>query len=202
MTKPVHFATPTEGYPRVEHAMFREWLVANAGPRFRLQMSYVEGYPACSTRNKIVLNFLESDAEILMMMDDDQAPTFNPLDFINDDLDILGFPYPTIRVNEDPPIVWFPQAYDPEMGLVQAKSVGGGLTIIQRRVLEHPDMRAPYIDEFNEDGIFYTGEDITFCTRAMDAGFTVWCQMDKPLLHTKPAEMLRLWMYANGIDQI
>ena len=159
-------------------------------------MGYTSGYPASSCRNRIVELFLKTDAEFLVMMDDDQAPTCNPLDYIEHDFDVLGFPYPSIRINSDDIIPWFPSPPE-EGGLREVESIGGGCMVIARRVLEHPEMKAAFSDTYDERGVFTEGEDVAFCRRAKETGFKIWCAMDKPLLHIKPAEMLRVWSYAN-----
>jgi len=188
----VFFATPTRGELRLEHAMFREHLIATE-KRYSLQMHWVSGYPAGSVRCKIALLFLESDADFLLMLDSDQAPTNNPLDYIERDLDVLAFPSPTYRGMDKLPIRWFPEAEDPARGIVQVDEVTTGCMLIARRVLEHPAMRAPFLDEYNADGIFTSGEDQTFCRRARAAGFKVWCAMDQPLAHFKTVELLTIW---------
>lgn len=173
--------------------MFREWLAATER-RYNLRMEYAEGYPTSSVRCKVALKLRAGNADFLLMMDDDQAPTFNPLDYVADDLDVLGFPYPSVRINGEDPIVWFPAPMDEDAGLVRQDLIGGGCMLIARRVLEHPTMRAPFQDHFNDDGIWVEGEDMTFCRMAREAGFSIWCAMDKPLLHVKPAELLKIYL--------
>jgi len=192
MTK-ILFATPTRGELRLEHAMFREHLLAQER-RYSLQMHWANGYPAGSVRCKIVLTFLASDADYLLMLDSDQAPTTNPLDYVDRDLDVLTFPSPTYRgMDATTPIHWFPEAEDPERGVIEVDAGTTGCILIARRVMAHPSMRAPFLDEFNADGIFQYGEDQTFCRRARAAGFHVWCAMDTPIAHFKTAELLTLW---------
>lgn len=194
----VHVMTATRGNPRVEHALFREWLISTE-KRFKLAIGYVTGYPCASAKNKIVLNFLaDEQADYLLMIDDDQVPTNNPLDYIEYDKDILGWPYPSIRINTlHEPIVWFPKTPEPKTPMVRAEVVGGGGMLITRRVLEHPDLKAPFIDQFDENGIFEIGEDYNFCKRATKAGFEIWCALDSPLMHFKPAELYTIWSAYN-----
>lgn len=183
--------------PRVEHCLFREWLMSNER-RYTLAMGYTAGYPASSCRNRIVEVFLDSNSDFLVMLDDDQAPTSNPLDYIENDLDVIGFPYPTVRINATDNIIpWFPSPPE-STGLRRVDFIGGGCMVIARRVLEHPGMTAAFRDTYDARGVFTEGEDIAFCRRATENGFAIWCAMDKPLLHIKPAEMLRVWSYANG----
>ena len=188
----VFFATPTRGELRLEHAMFREYVITSER-RYQLHMHWASGYPAGSVRCKIALSFLKSDADFLLMLDSDQAPTDNPLDYIGRDLDVLAFPSPTYRGMDKLPIRWFPEPEDPERGIVPMNEATTGCMLIARRVLEHPAMRAPFLDEYNADGIFESGEDQTFCRRARAAGFGVWCAMNAPLAHFKTVELLTIW---------
>lgn len=196
------FQTPlraSDPRPRVEHVLFREGLLINER-RYDLTLGYTAGYPASSTRNRIANLFLESQADYLVMLDDDQAPTCNVLDYIEYDLDVVGFPYPSIRINNDNPIPWFPCPPDPDGGIREVQFVGGGCLIIARRVLEA--LKRPFEDYFSEDGLFAEGEDLTFCRRAREARFAIWCVMDKPLLHIKPVEMLTMWRYVDGLTRM
>jgi hypothetical protein len=194
----VHVMTATRGTIRVEHALFREWLIYTE-KRFKLALGYVSGYPCASAKNKIVLNFLaDRAADYLLMIDDDQLPTNNPLDYIEYDKDILGWPYPSSRTSNERPITWYPKEPEPETPMVRAEIVGGGGLLIARRVLEHPAMKAPFIDLFDENGLFKVGEDYNFCKRATEAGFRVWCALDSPLLHIKPIELYTVWSAYNG----
>ena len=195
----VFLATPTRGAVRPEHALFREWLLLTE-KRHKITARYVGGYPCSAARNKIQRAFLETDAEWLLMLDDDQVPTSNPLDHIQRDLDMVGFPYPTIRVNNLPdPILWFPCEAVEGGGLVQAEAVGGGCLLIARRVLEAPGMYPGFLDVFNEHGTHYESEDINFCRRVREAGFTIWIDLGHPLLHWKMGEVLELWQTRNAM---
>jgi hypothetical protein len=139
----------------------------------------------------------DTEAGYLLMLDDDQVPTCNPLDYIERDLDVLGFPYPTIRVNDPGQIFWFPCEAEEGAGPVKSEVVGGGCFLIARRVLEHPALVWPFIERFNDDGTICTGEDVQFCRRVWGAGFTIWIALSQPLLHWKIGEVLGLWEARN-----
>lgn len=197
MTMRVHVMTPTRGTSvRPEHAMFREWLFTHE-KRYDLWGRYVEGYPISDSRNKIVNAFLDDlDAQWLLMIDDDQAPTCNPLDYIGQDPDVLGFCYPTIRVNNPNPILWLPCLPEETAAPVRAEVVGGGCLLIARRVLEA--VRPAFVNEFSDNGLLRHSEDVTFCRRAWAAGFIVWCVLDRPVMHWKIGEVLGLWSARHG----
>ena len=178
--------------PRVELCVWREQLLSSNLP-YSLTMGYTAGYPASSTRNKIAKLFLQSNADFLVMLDDDQWPLLPPrqfLDYVLLDYDVLGFPYPSLRINAADPIPWYPSP-PTALGAQEVDAVGTGAIIIARRVLAA--IPQPFTDVFDADGIFSEGEDLSFCRRAREHGFTIHCAFDKPVAHVKPANMLLLW---------
>jgi hypothetical protein len=192
----VHLITPVHGNMRPELALFRESLAANE-KRFALTLSYSDGQPVANNRNHIVQRFLERDGDYLCMIDSDNVPLFNPLDYVERDLDVIGFPYPTWRGNDEYPIRWFP--HEPTgNGVVEIDEVGTGCILIAHRVLVHPDMRAPFMDEWDRDGLRTIGEDQSFCRRARKVGFRVFCDTSRICAHFKTLDVATLWRYING----
>ena len=162
----------------------------------QIQIQNVSGCSVVSrVRNIIADQFLESDAQHLMMIDSDM--TFDA----NDILRLMAW-------NETKPIVagigaarktekvFFSMLDQDEngnitmdkMGLVRAKRVGTGFMMVRRDVFEclrqeHPewkykdvnagkDLQAFFDFQCTPEG--YIGEDYTFCDRARAHGFTVW----------------------------
>lgn len=221
----VHVVTLNMGDVRVEQAMFREWL-ALSERRHDLVMRYSPGAgfvryadgrlepwkpilsefttrPIDANRNKIVVEFLADEAaEFLLMIDSDQMPQFNPLDYVDNDFDILGWPYPTSRVTGDNIIPWFPCEPEPGDGVVKSEVIGTGCILIARRVFEHPALASPFRFDYHENGTLRLSEDYGFCIRAREAGFTVWADLDHWVLHWKTAEMRQLWKWSqeNGLS--
>jgi hypothetical protein len=216
----VHVVTLNTGDVRIEQAMFREWL-ALSEHRHDLVLRYSPGLgiersasgdvkpwrgyddlsalptaPVTSNLNKVVAEFLaDSVADFLLIIASDQCPQFNPLDFVEHDLDVLGWPTPSCRINAPDPVPWFPCKPEPGAGIVRTEVLGGGILLIARRVLEHPAMRAPFRFVYDERGCFKLGEDYNFCLRAREAGFALWCDLDHYSLHWKTAEMWRIWQW-------
>lgn len=197
----VHVVTLTRGMMRAELGQFREWLLLQEvlkEKRYHLLLGLSDAQPVANNRNRTALRILENEAVgYLCSIDNDSVPAgFNPLDYVERDLDVVGFPYLTWRANADPPLVWIPE--DPAgRELEEVKVVGGGCLLIARRVLEHPDMRAPFLDCWDADGRRTKPEDYNFSWRARRAGFRVWCAFDKPLHHFKNVELLTLWRWIN-----
>jgi len=215
----VHVVTLNTGNVRVELAMFREWLTLSE-QRHDLVMRYSPGAgfvryadgrlepwkqgdyrefqtrPISANRNKIAAEFLDdAEAEFLLMMDSDQMPQFNPLDFVENDLDVLGWPSPTCRINDADPVPWFPRRPVPGAGIIHTEYIAGGCMLIARRVLEA--IKHPFAFRYRENGLLELSEDIDFCIKAREAGFTVWVDLEHHQLHWKIAEMGAIWKWKN-----
>jgi hypothetical protein len=161
-----------------------------------IQISNVSGCSVVSrVRNIIANEFLESQAEHLLMIDSDMT-------FYADDV------FRMLAWNQTKPIVagvgvarkkekvYFSSLDQDEdnniimdrMGLVKVKRVGTGFIMIQRNVFEtmrdaHPEWK--YMDQntgkmlqsffdFKSTPDGYVGEDYVFCDRAHEHGFTAW----------------------------
>lgn len=197
----VHVATPMIGEVRIEHAQFLQWLMLNER-RHQLLIYAVEGRPIADARCKIARRFLaDPNAEYLMMLDSDQWPCategaayHNPLDLIERDLDVVGFPYPTVRYQHpDGPLIWLPHEPMPDVDIASTNAVATGCIIIARRVLAHPALRVPFADAFNNDGTLDYSEDIDFSLKARKAGFELHVAMNRPLHHVKMLDLVDLW---------
>jgi hypothetical protein len=161
-----------------------------------IQISNVSGCSVVSrVRNIIANEFLESQAEHLLMIDSDM--TFNADDVFrmlawNQTKPIVA----GVGVARKKEKVYFSSLDQDEdnniimdrMGLVKVKRVGTGFIMIQRNVFEtmrdaHPEWK--YMDQntgkmlqsffdFKSTPDGYVGEDYVFCDRAHEHGFTAW----------------------------
>jgi len=161
-----------------------------------IQISNVSGCSVVSrVRNIIVDEFLESQAEHLLMIDSDM--TFNADDVFR----MLAWSQTKpivagVGVARKKEKVYFSSLDQDEdnniimdrMGLVKVKRVGTGFIMIQRNVFEtmrdaHPEWK--YMDQntgkmlqsffdFKSTPDGYVGEDYVFCDRAHEHGFTAW----------------------------
>lgn len=157
----------------------------------------VERRPIASNRNRIARD-CPKDAEMLVMIDADCVPPLNFLDAADADLDIIGLPMPmydrTGRIMTG--IVPLDNRETVEVGrmeVIEASAVAAGVLFIHRRVLEHPEMRAPFEDKFDEDGVLTWTEDHVFCERARKLGFQVWANLGYPLGHVKEIDIRHIW---------
>jgi len=161
-----------------------------------IQISNVSGCSVVSrVRNIIANEFLESQAEHLLMIDSDM--TFNADDVFR----MLAWSQTKpivagVGVARKKEKVYFSSLDQDEdnniimdrMGLVKVKRVGTGFIMIQRNVFEtmrdaHPEWK--YMDQntgkmlqsffdFKSTPDGYVGEDYVFCDRAHEHGFTAW----------------------------
>ena len=142
-------------------------------------------------RNRLAHKFLASDAQVLLMVDDDVIPPLGILRMLDRDLDIVGAPYPIIRVEGPihfPCAIEYDAAHDTyrtlpdpfgRTGLVKVAAIGAGCMAIARRVLEHPDLQIPFRIGTDEYGQMRMSEDVNFCQLARTAGFGVWADFDQ-----------------------
>ena len=179
----VLLAVPTRGYVWHEVAKSLETL----NPQYvRNKLSVAD------CRNKIVRDFLKTEAEVLFMCDDDVLPPPGFMDVMLRTLegapyDILGAAVPIAKM---PQHQVFINAFDiredgafmttqlPERGHKAVDLVGTGVIAIRREVFEHPDMKRPFDQLIDEDGCIQVGQDLQFCKRAKEAGFTIGVTLD------------------------
>ena len=162
----------------------------------------VAGYPVDRVRNQICKRFLESDAEYLLMIDDDTIPPVTVLDMARRGKDVVG----ALCYAYTPALGYYSVAYPsgnrdlkaPRLGigshiehhgLLQVELVGTACLLIHRRVLEALD--PPYFKMLLDDDclLIKDSEDFTFCRKAGAAGFSVWLDTDQPCSHVKALDM-------------
>ena len=145
--------------------------------------------PTSHNRNRIVKDFLASDSEWLVMIDEDTTPHGNILDLLKEDKDVVGVPYFMWRpemLEQNGMALYFnivnwnvkKNAYDTvaltgaETDFIECDGVGSGCIIIHRRVLEK--VKAPFMRMWDEDGLATEGHDFFFCRKVRAKGFKVW----------------------------
>ena len=169
----------------------------------------VPGYPVDRVRNLICRRFLESDAEYLLMIDDDVVPPPTVLDMALHGKDVVaGLCYAFI-----PQRGYYGAAYTPPgedgrygrvgignevegKGLLEIGLAGSACLMVHRRVLEALD--PPYFKtELDADGIHIAdSEDFFFCRKAREAGFSLWLDTDRVCGHFKTLDMRRSVQWA------
>lgn len=154
---------------------------------------YYDGFPVDSNRNQIWKEAKADGIDWLLMTDCDQHWEKNPLDYIAEDKDIIGFPTPIYQphVDQKRPIRWN-ISKGKNAPLVRRELVGSGSLLIAKRVIQHPDMTPAFAIHYNEEGIRTSGEDMIFCDRANAAGFEIWAALNNPCHHLKEVDLLYL----------
>jgi hypothetical protein len=173
-------------------------LLLQVDKRYHTTIEFPSARPYENNLNKIVRTFLDRDYDFWLSIDVDNAPIRNPLDLVGLDKDIIGLPTPIWHFENkkkgERPIYW--NGYDyvekdlaykehlPREGLQKVDAVGTGCFLIARRVFLSPIMqRGPFVRKLNMDGSVDKGNDISFCERAREQGFEIYCHYDYPCNH-------------------
>ncbi len=185
--KRIYLAVLNEGEIRVELASVINKALKNE--KFIVTVDYATDKPIANNRNKIVKKFLDSGMDYLVQVDDDIIPPDDFLDMVLYDKDIMApvmFAYRkegliplTLRQREDGSYTTITTRENG--GTVEVDAVGSGCLITPRRVLE--DVKAPFLNEYDEEGIKERGLDIAFCRRAKERGWRVWGHLDYVCSH-------------------
>lgn len=136
-----------------------------------------------------------------MMLDGDIIPPHNILDLVDLDKDIIGGLCFAYRGDAIMPLILKEKPDDPGNynvlsvgeydGLVEADAIGTGCIIIKREILEK--MKRPFWNYYDENGLRYAGLDLTFCKRAKDLGYKVWCHLNYRCSHWTETDVLQIY---------
>lgn len=149
--------------------------------KYDVRFLFSNGRPIPSNRNLIGLNFLDTPADYLLMIDSDIVPTKAVLALADNDFDICSADIHTNRGEYNVPLSMYKDPkekgkYRPttigQFGPVEVDATGTGCMMIKRHVLEKVP-RPWFEDEFDKDGYRQRGEDILFCERAKEKGFKI-----------------------------
>lgn len=182
----IYLAILNEGWVRCEHINTVLMILGATNVELHLENPAVTwGIPITSNRNQIRKRFLETDADFLLMFDDDVIPLFNPAEAVFYDKDVLGLP---TRRRTGQRLEWVIYAKHPALenkyasidldkvktdaDLLQVDGIGTGAILIKRKVLE--TIKHPFEDLFDDEGIRILGQDLNFCKKVIKAGFEVF----------------------------
>ncbi len=155
----------------------------------------------------IIKDFIDGDYDYWLSFDADNPPTRNPLDLVEMDRDIIGFPTPVIhhdgKHSGDRPYYWNAYKYVPDKdayaewpekkGLQKVDAIGTGCFLIARRVFLNEEMRkGPFVRKLHPDGRVERGNDISFCERASKQGFEIYAHFDYPCMHFNEIEITEM----------
>ena len=173
--------------------------------RYRLTCKFPSHKPYENNLHHIVKDFLEGNWDFWLNIDSDNPPMENPLDLVEFDKDIIGLPTPIWHFLNDGrkgerPVYW--NAYDyvsakdaysehhPRRGLQKVDAVGTGCFLIARRVFLNKKMQqGAFTRKLYQDGRVKKGNDISFCERARNQNFEIYCHYNYPCQHFNQLEL-------------
>ena len=148
----------------------------------------------------------------VLSIDADNPPTQNPLDLVEYDLDIVGYPTPIWHYKGDKPgerpIYWNAYKakgdayieYPIKDGLQKVDAIGTGCFLVARRVFEHPEMqKGVFTRKLFPDGRVEKGNDISFCERARENGFEIFTHYNYPCMHFNELELTEVIRAFEGL---
>lgn len=163
--------------------------------RYKLRMDLPTHTPYVNNLHHCMNDFLDNGREdYWLSFDDDNPPQRNPLDLVEFDCDLVGFPTPVWHsaVKGDRPFYlnaldvqldekgdvegWKP--HENAQGLQEVDCIGSGCFLVSRRVLQKLRYDHPFSRTWNEDGTVKFGGDFSFCKKVKDAGFKIHAHFD------------------------
>jgi len=197
MNKPkIFIAIPHTG--QIRSGLFPLLLEWFRKGEYQISLHLSKDRPTSSNRNRIVREFLndKDHYDYLLMIDSDIVPPSNVLNLVDYKKDIIGALY-FINYENIVPMVYkklsmgesewwksknkYRVILPSELAndkLIECDALGMGCIMIARKVLEHPKMKAPFKEYFDDDGVLLIGEDVAFCKRIQDLGFKIYCHSD------------------------
>jgi len=153
--------------------------------KYRIFLTYPADKPIESNRNKVVKDFLErTEYDYLLMIDSDCVPPINVIDLADYQKDVIGGLCFAYRQGGIIPLVlkrnkrgsFDAMKIGGNEGLIECDAIGTGAIMISRKVLE--DIRYPFKNYYDVDGIRNLGLDLSFCDRAKKKDYKVYCHLN------------------------
>ena len=167
--------------------------------RYEVGVKIWSGFGVDVVRNRIVAHFLNTDAEFLLMIDDDMIPPDDLLGMTAYECDIVGALYYAWETRIGPFIAAYSRNGDhyvrpvlgeiENTGLHEMALVGGGCIMLHRRVLE--TLPAPWFC-FETDAAgqnILMPEDFHICREAGRHGLKVFLDTDRICGHIKSVDL-------------
>lgn len=202
----VYLAVPTRGEVNSEVAETHHQIARNLHTTVAYQRG---GNSVASNRNMIVKHFLESDAEVLMMIDDDIGVPPHAQELpgkLGDEWDVVGAACPIFVPARWPIPVYAafvtgqPGKYklldDRADGLMACDGIGTGCVVIHRRVFDRIPAQ-PFQETIQEDHI--VSEDIAFCLHCNQAGVRMAVDFATVCDHVRAVSLLEIM---RGIQEV
>ncbi len=184
--------------------------------RHMINIIYPTHNPYENNLHHILNDFMNGDYDFWLNIDSDNPPMNNPLDLVDHDLDIVGFPTPvwhfTNKIKGERPMYENAYKYVPDEGawtewpdkngLQRVDAVGTGCVLYNKRVFQNPEMRkAPFQRTYHVDGTVEKGNDLAFCERATAQGFLIFAHYDYRCQHFNELELHEVARAFQQIDK-
>lgn len=179
---------------------------------YEIYIDFSNEKPISQNRNMIVQRFLASKFDYLLMIDDDVVPPQTILSMADYEKDVVGALYFMYQEQKLMPVAFMRSRYGMYNplniksgdGLTEVDAVGTGCIMLSRKVLKA--VKAPFINEYDPDGIRLFGLDIAFCQRAKEKDFKVYVHTDFPCSHWQIMDLKRLYYietsYSDKINEL
>ncbi len=191
--KKIYLSILTEGFVNDELTIkLTRWLEEAKKKGYDILYETSSEKPVENNRNKIVKRFLTtSDADYLLMIDNDVCPEKNPFLLVEYNLDIISCPCPIFQHHIiilncyllDNDGYWQPISVSQKIGLIEIDATGTGCILLSRRVLEK--IKNPFSRKWNKDGIALLGSDLYFSKKAKEMNFKMHAHFDYLCSHYK-----------------
>jgi hypothetical protein len=197
-TKKIMVCVLNEGEMRVELSALINDLTQQG--KYDLDVRYPHNKPITFNRNEIVKSFLATNADYLLMIDDDIVPPSTILNLADFQEDIVAATCFAFTKDQIMPVAWNRRAdgmyYVPTLtssdGLTKVDTVGTGCIMIKRSVLENPWWKEHggwFKNEYDKTGYKEEGNDLAFCRKATDLGYNVFVHTDYQCSHIVPMDL-------------
>jgi len=173
--------------------------VMKNNPDYDVDIRYFDEKPISNNRNIIVQRFLAGNWDYLLMLDSDTVPPPSVVNLADYQKDIIGALYFMYKNTEIMPVIfkraeeglYEPIRIDNKDGVVEVDAIGTGCIMLSRKVLE--DVKAPFLNEYDADGIKLFGLDISFCQKAKKKGYKVYANLDYVCDHWKTVNLKTIY---------
>ena len=183
--------------------------VMRNNPDYDVEIEYFDEKPISYNRNLIVQRFLSKGHDYLLMLDSDNVPPPSVINLADYKKDVVGALYfmwskgeimPTAfdRSNDG---MYSPIKIDDKDGMVECDAVGTGIIMLSKKVLK--EIKSPFSNEYDADGIKLFGLDIAFCRKAKEKGYKVYVNLDYVCDHWVVVNLKRFYAIIYGqVDRI
>jgi GT2 family glycosyltransferase len=154
-------------------------------PDYDVEVEFFNEKPISHNRNTIVQHFLaKEDYDYLLMIDGDIVPPPSVVNLADYQKDVIGatcFMWQQgvimpVAFNRRPEGMYQQIELEKCDGVTEIDAIGTGCIMLSRKVLEK--VKAPFMNEYDQDGIKIFGLDIAFCRRAKEKGFKIYVNTD------------------------